>query len=215
MKKINKFILMALTISSNAFTRQLPRPVIEELEEVLQIKPKHDVITFDENELKTMTLKKHEENLLPNIEDVIIVQEELNLLKKKKMGKKISTLEEISLLGEKRKLNKKLNALKKAIPDLVKFRDHLNRMLAYAKRLQPTVKTTQSLKAFLENLTTIFNMSHEFFEKERFIELYATKAKMQNEIRFIMNGIYNNFNKQLTIDMMGRARQDLKNVTRW
>ncbi len=215
MKNINKFIFITLTISSTIFTkRQLPLNVIGELKGVSQIKPNGSVMTFDEDELKTMTLNEQEKSLLPSIEDIIIFQKELNLLKKKKMGEKLSFQENFSILLEKRELNKKLNRLKKAMPDLVKFRDHLNRMLTYINRLQPTVKTTQSLKAFLENLTTIFNMSHEFLEKERFIEGYATNAKMQYEITSIMNKIYDNFTKPL-IDMMGQTRQDLKNITRW
>ncbi len=122
-------------------------------------------------------------------------------------------MEKRSILLEKRKLQNKLNRLKKTIQDLEKFRDHLNLMLAYAKRIKPTLKTTQKLQAFLQDLTTIFNTGYEFLEKERFIELYATEPKIQNEIRFIMDRVWNNFTKPL-LNMREQASQDLKNVTK-
>ena len=197
MKKINKFIFITLTISSAIFTGR-ERPL-----------DPSDV----ELELGSMTIFKHEENLLPSIEDIIIVQEKLNLLRKKKMGEKLTFMEKASLLLEKKKLNNELEKLRPVMQDLMNFRDHLNQMLALAQRLGPTMKTPQSLKDFLENLTTISNMSYEFREKEKnIIKNKAGTTKIFNTIILIMNGIYNNFNRHLQ-DIMFQAKQDLQNVT--
>ncbi len=197
MKKINKFIFITLTISSAIFTGR-ERPL-----------DPSDV----ELELGSMTIDKHKENFLPSIEDIIIVQEELNLLRKKKMGEKLTFMKKASLLLEKKKLNNKLEKLTPVMQDLMDFRDYLNRMLALTARLGPTMKTSQTLKDFLENLTTIFNMGHKFLEKEKnIIKNKAGTTKIFNTIILIMDGIYNNFNRQLQ-DIMFQAKQDLQNVT--
>ncbi len=197
MKKINKFIFITLTISSAIFTGR-ERPL-----------DPSDV----ELELGSMTIDKHKENFLPSIEDIIIVQEELNLLRKKKMGEKLTFMKKASLLLEKKKLNNKLEKLTPVMQDLMDFRDYLNRMLALTTRLGPTMKTSQTLKDFLENLTTIFNMGHKFLEKEKnIIKNKAGTTKIFNTIILIMDGIYNNFNRQLQ-DIMFQAKQDLQNVT--
>lgn len=197
MRKINKFILITLMISSTIFTGR-ERPLHPS-----------DV----ELELGAMTVLEHEENLLPSIEDVIIEIKGYNLLKKKKMGEKLTFTEKASLLLEKRKLNNKLEKLTPVMQDLIDFRDHLNRMLALTERLGPTMKNSQSLQIFLENLITISNMSRGFLEKEKdIIENKAGTKKILNTITLIMNGIYNNFNRQLQ-NMILQAKQDLKNVT--
>ncbi len=199
MRKINKFIFIALLISSSIFIGR-----------ELLLNP-----SDAEYELEAMTVFEHEENLLPSIKDVIIKLEGLNLLKKKKMGETLTFREKnFSLPLEEKKLNKKLDKLMPVWPDLIFFRDHLNRLLALAKRFGPTMKNSQNLQDFLENLTTIFNMSHDFLEKERnIIERKTGTTEIFNTIIYLMNGIYNNFNKQLQ-DMMLQARQGLKNVTR-
>jgi len=189
MKKINHLILIILTINSVISARQFPTEVIGEFAGSKPI----SLTEFLTEE--TIKLKSEEENLLPTIEDIIIYYESLDLLKKKRKGIRLTLREEGSRFLEEKKFQNKLKKLKNAMPDLIEFRNHLNQLLAQAIRLKPQLKTTQSLRDFSEDLKTIFNKSHKFVGKKRFIE--GRVPEMHIEIKSIMNEINDIFLEQL------------------